>query len=159
LNYVNYGLLLETQYHFYWDFRHTAYGFFAMLRTLCASAKQTINDQLISFYSTVLLTDNAISQDIFLANINATRDQFIATSANDFIITLDSVILMASANVNVNNRLGTFWRFSMLFAPYNQVFLTWASEPYPNNGDCSHQTTLYCITTTGIYLRKLPNET
>ncbi|CAF4106650.1 unnamed protein product, partial [Adineta steineri] len=53
LNYVNYRLLPETQYHFYWDFRHLAYGFFAMLRTLCVLAKQTIDDELISFYSTI----------------------------------------------------------------------------------------------------------
>ncbi|CAF4007513.1 unnamed protein product, partial [Adineta steineri] len=53
LNYVNYRLFLEPQYHFYWDFRHLAYGFFAMLRTLCVLAKQTIDDELISFYSTI----------------------------------------------------------------------------------------------------------
>ncbi|CAF4154849.1 unnamed protein product, partial [Adineta steineri] len=69
LDYVNYRLFLEPQYHFVFDFRHSAYGSFAMLRTLCVLAKQTIDDQLISFYSTILLTENTISEDIFLANI------------------------------------------------------------------------------------------
>ncbi|CAF0935851.1 unnamed protein product [Adineta steineri] len=67
LNYINYRLFLETQYHFVWDFRHSAYGFFAMLRTLCVTAKQVIDDQLISFYSTILLTENTISEDIFFS--------------------------------------------------------------------------------------------
>ncbi|UJR19443.1 hypothetical protein I4U23_022573 [Adineta vaga] len=61
LNYVNYRSFLERQYHYTWDFRHSAYAFFAIIRTLCLLASHTINDQLITFYSTILLTDNVIS--------------------------------------------------------------------------------------------------
>ncbi|CAF0897908.1 unnamed protein product [Adineta steineri] len=159
LNYVNYRLLLETQYHFYQDFRHSAYGFFAMLRTLCVLAKQTIDDELVSFYSTTLLTENTISEDIFLANINATRDQFIATSANDFIITLDSVLLIGGVSVFVINRLETNW--NLLLYVYQNIYFSpdWISQLYTTNENCIHETTVYCGTTTGIYLKKLLNET
>ncbi|CAF4083784.1 unnamed protein product, partial [Adineta steineri] len=159
LNYVNYRSFLEKKYHFYWDFRHTAYGFFGMLRTLCVLAKQTIDDELTSFYSTILLTENTISEDIFLANINATRDQFIATSANDFIIKLDSVISMKVVSSDVLNRLETNW-FLILLEYANHMFNDgWEERPYPISGDCSFRASVYCTTTTGIYLRTFYNET
>ncbi|CAF1409700.1 unnamed protein product [Adineta steineri] len=159
LNYVNYRLFLEPQYHFYWDFRHSAYGFFAMLRTLCVLAKQTIDDELISFYSSILLTEDTISEDIFLANINATRDQFIATSANDFIIILDSVILMGSVNQMVINRLGTDWALFLFLDQAKEYIPGWGGHGYTIDENCLYQTSVYCTTTTGIYLRKLNNET
>ncbi|CAF1041734.1 unnamed protein product [Adineta steineri] len=163
LNYINYRLFLEPQYHFVWDFRHSAYGFFAMLRTLCVLAKQTIDDQLVSFYSTILLTENTISEDIFLANINAARDQFKNASANDFIITLSSVILMGSVNTFVNNRLETNWQLYFnvyldLYWNYHVFDPAWGDLPYTKVANCS-SAAVYCTTTTGIYLRKLPNET
>ncbi|CAF1160810.1 unnamed protein product [Adineta steineri] len=157
LNYVNYRLFIEPQYHFVFDFRHSAYGFFNMLRTLCVLAKQTIDGQLISFYSTILLTENAISEDIFLANINATRDQFINASANDFTITLDSVILMGLVSNFVINRLGTHWKLYLISYP-SGFSEGWAGQPYTIGGNCL-LTSVYCSTTTGIYLRKFNNET
>ncbi|CAF0779850.1 unnamed protein product [Adineta steineri] len=160
LNYVNYRLFLEPQYHFVFDFRHSAYGFFAMLRTLCVLAKQTIDDQLISFYSTILLTANTISEDIFLANIHASRDQFINASATDFIITLDSVILMGLVSNAVINRLETNWQLSIWLSSYYNLFgPAWAGQAYSLVGNCVYPTSVYCSITTGIYLRKLPNET
>ncbi|CAF3562548.1 unnamed protein product [Adineta steineri] len=159
LDYVNYRLFLEPQYHFVFDFRHSAYGFFAMLRTICVLAKQTIDDQLISFYSTILLTENIISKDIFLANIHASRDQFINASATDFIITLDSVILMGLVSNSVINRLETNWNIDLYYYQNNGPFDAWGGQPYPLVGNCLYATSVYCTITTGIYLRKLPNET
>ncbi|CAF0812814.1 unnamed protein product [Adineta steineri] len=159
LNYVNYRLFLETQYHFTWDFRHSAYGFFAMLRTLCELAKQTIDDELISFYSTILLTENTISEDIFLANINAIRDQFIATSANDFINKLDSVLLMGLVNDILINRLETNQKLILQLSETNGFSDGWGDQPYTTNENCIYETSVYCTTPTGIYFRKLPNET
>ncbi|CAF1112041.1 unnamed protein product [Adineta steineri] len=159
LNYVNYRLLPETQYHFYWDFRHLAYGFFAMLRTLCVLAKQTIDDELISFYSTILLTENTISEDIFLANINAIRDQFKNASAHDFIITLDSIILMGLVSDVVINRLETNWKLVLFSSSNNTFFTGWANLLYTLDENCVHPTSVYCSTTSGIYFRKLSNET
>ncbi|CAF0795480.1 unnamed protein product [Adineta steineri] len=159
LDYVNYRLFLEPQYHFVFDFRHSAYGSFAMLRTLCVLAKQTIDDQLISFYSTILLTENTISEDIFLANIHASRDQFINASATDFIITLDSVILMGLVSNAVINRLETNWYMNLYYYQNNGPFDAWGGQPYPLVGNCLYATSVYCSITTGIYLRKLPNET
>ncbi|CAF4444024.1 unnamed protein product, partial [Adineta steineri] len=125
---------------------------------LCVLAKQTIDDQLISFYSTILLTENTISEDIFLANINAARDQFINVSANDFTITLDSVILMGLVNEGIINRLGTQWKL-VLYLYSNSAFSdAWAGQPYRIGENCL-RTSVYCSTTTGIYLRKLNNET
>ncbi|CAF1041715.1 unnamed protein product [Adineta steineri] len=158
LNYVNYRLFLEPQYHFVWDFRHSAYGFFAMLRTLCVLAKQTIDDQLVSFYSTILLTENTISEDIFLANINAIREQFKATSKNDFIITLDSILLMGLVSNGVYNRLETKWQLFLYLYPPSGFVDAWSGPSYTTNGNCP-ASSLYCSVTTGIYLRKLPNET
>ncbi|CAF4022012.1 unnamed protein product [Adineta steineri] len=159
LNYVNYRLFVKPQYHFIWDFRHSAYGFFSMLRTLCVLAKQTIDDELISFYSTILLTENTISEDIFLANIHATRDQFINVSVNDFTITLDSVILMGIVDTGIINRLGTHWKL-VLYLYSNSAFAdAWAGQPYTLGENCLYQSSIYCSTTTGIYLRKLNNET
>ncbi|CAF4399848.1 unnamed protein product, partial [Adineta steineri] len=117
-----------------------------MLRTLCVLAKQTIDGQLISFYSTILLTENTISEDIFLANINATRDQFINASANDFTITLDSVILMGLVSNFVINRLGTHWKLYLLSYP-GGFFEGWAGQPYTIGGNCL-LTSVYCSTTT-----------
>ncbi|CAF4073640.1 unnamed protein product, partial [Adineta steineri] len=160
LNHVNYRLFIEPQYHFVFDFRHSAYGFFAMLRTLCVLAKQTIDDRLISFYSTILLTENTISEDIFLANIYATRDQFINASATDFIITLDSVILMGLVSNAVINRLETNWQLSIWLSSYYNLFgPAVAGQPYAIVGNCVYASSVYCSITTGIYLRKLPNET
>ncbi|CAF4020073.1 unnamed protein product [Adineta steineri] len=159
LNYVNYRLFLEKQYHYVFDFRHSAYGFFTMLRTLCLLAKQTIDDQLISFYSTILLTENTISEDIFLANINAIRDQFIATSANDFIITLDSVLLMGFVNNKVQNRLDTNWiYFLYLYRNDSRKSQGWSPTLWLDR-NCTAEAAPYCTKTTGIYFRKLPNET
>ncbi|CAF0893178.1 unnamed protein product [Adineta steineri] len=158
LNYVNYRLLLETQYHFFLDFRHSAYGFFAMLRTLCVLAKQTIDDQLISFYSTALLTENTISEDIYLANINAIRDQFTNASANDFIITLDSVLSVGRVSNFVVNRLGTYWALLLTVYQNTKFNPGWIGQQYPIGINCL-PTSVYCSTTTGIYLRKLFNET
>ena len=58
----------------YLDFRHSAYSFFQMLHTLCELVSQTINDQLIQFYSTTLLTENLISEETFLATIIASKE-------------------------------------------------------------------------------------
>ncbi|CAF0735488.1 unnamed protein product [Adineta steineri] len=160
LKYVNYRPFTEVKYHYVWDFRHTAYGFFSMIRTLCALSSQTINEQLIVFYSTVLLTENTISEDTFLANINAAHDQFINATENNFVITLKSVLLVALVNNLIINRLQTNWQIYLILRPNNYPSTqAWFERLYPETGDCLYSSNIYCTVSTGIYFNKLINGT
>ncbi|CAF0738151.1 unnamed protein product [Adineta steineri] len=160
LKYVNYRPFTEVKYHYVWDFRHTAYGFFSMIRTLCALSSQTINEQLIVFYSTVLLTENTISEDTFLANINAAHDQFINATENNFVITLKSVLLVALVNNLIINRLQTNWQIYLILRPNDYPSTqAWFERLYPETGDCLYSSNIYCTVSTGIYFNKLINGT
>ncbi|CAF1433200.1 unnamed protein product [Adineta steineri] len=143
------------------DFRHTGYSFFAMLRTLCALASKKINDQLIVFYFTELLTENAISEDTFSANIQAARDQFVAASASEFVITLDSFLSVAQAN-NAINRLETNYRYQLNPHPNDDYYKwsdSWWVQVYPPNSRCDCTASINCSMPMAFYLPKLPNET
>ena len=160
LNYVNYRSLVDRDYHYVWDFRHSAYAFFAMLRTLCMLASQTIHDRLITFYSTILLTNNAISEDTFLNNINAARDQYVNTSTANFMITLNSVLLIGQFDDMLINRLLTN-RILYVISTHDKTLSwdTWNDYSYSTQGICPYPAGIYWCAPTGIYFRKLPNET
>ena len=113
LNYVNYRLLPNIQFHYIFDFRHSAYSFFQMLSTLCILVSQTINDQLIPFYSTTLLTENVISEETFVATTNASKDQFISTTISLFQTSLNSLRIVIESN-SIDNRLGTHFLLQTL---------------------------------------------
>ncbi|CAF0796413.1 unnamed protein product [Adineta steineri] len=160
LNYVNYRSFTEAKYQYNMDFRHTGYSFFAMLRTLCALASKKINDQLIVFYLTELLTENAISEDTFLANIQAARDQFIAASASEFVITLDSFLSVAQV-INAINRLETNFQFQINPRPNDDYYRwsdSWWVQMYPPNFSCDCTASIECSIPMAFYLPKLPNE-
>lgn len=160
LNYVNYRSFLERQYHYIWDFRHSAYAFFAIIRTICMLASQTINDRLITFNSTILLTENVISEDTFLSNMHASRDQYVSASANYFMITLNSVLLIGQFNDMMINRLLTSWILYLGSIRSSQTsWAAWAARPHSSDEICSPFSDAYWCVPTGIYFRKSPNET
>ncbi|CAF1522962.1 unnamed protein product [Adineta ricciae] len=88
LNYVNYRPFNNKKYKKYNDFRYIGYSFFEMLKTLCNIASQIINDQLVEFYSTTLLSETVYSLSSVNATINAARDVFIATTENQLLLAL-----------------------------------------------------------------------
>jgi hypothetical protein len=148
LNHVNYRLLTQMEYHYKFDFRHSAYSFFQMLRTLCTLVSQTINDQLIQFYSTILLTESLISQETFLATTFAAKDQFVNTTASSFQTSLNSLRTIIHAD-NIVNRLGT--NYLLLAAVVVGGVIDDVSVMlYPPNG-CSCKVSFNCNTTTGIF--------
>jgi len=148
LNYVNYRPFTQIEYHYTFDFRHSAYSFFQMLQTLCTLVSHTINDQLIQFYSTTLLTDNLLSEETFLATILASKDQFLNTTTSLFQTSLSLLRTVVQGNSLVN-RLQTNYYQQPLY--YNGVcFTSSASAKYPPDG-CSCGESSYCKTTTGIF--------
>ena len=148
LNYVNYRLLPQIQYHFKLDFRHSAYAFFQMLRTLCTSVSQTINDQLGKFDSTVLLTENLLSEEAFSAIILASKDQFISTMSRSFQTSLNSLSIIIHGN-GIVNRLETNYNLRTI-----QFQGTWYSVSgfvvYPSD-NCTCAASTGCRITTGIF--------
>jgi hypothetical protein len=148
LNHVNYRLLTQMEYHYLFDFRHSAYSFFQMLRTLCTLVSQTINDQLIQFYSTTLLTETLISQETFLATTFAAKDQFVSTTASSFQTSLNSLRTIIHAD-NIVNRLGT--NYLLFTAVVRGGAIDYATIMlYPPDG-CSCEVSFNCSTTTGIF--------
>jgi hypothetical protein len=148
LNHVNYRLLPQMEYHYLFDFRHSAYSFFQMLRTLCTLVSQNINDQLVQFYSTTLLTETLISQETFLATTLAAKDQFLNTTASSFQTSLNSLRTIIHAD-NIANRLETNY---LLFTAVlvGRTIDYFSTMLYPPNG-CSCKVSFNCNTTTGIF--------
>jgi hypothetical protein len=155
LNYVNYRLLPQIEYHLLFDFRHSAYSFFQMLRTLCTLISQTIDDRLINFYATALITNNLLSEEIFLATTLASKDQFIHTTASSFNISLNSLRSIIQGN-NILNRLETNYHVSTI-----EIYTSWYDQvtpyTYPPDG-CSCAISSYCNTTTGIFTLLREND-
>ena len=149
LNYVNYRLLPHIQFHYIFDFRHSAYSFFQMLNTLCILVSQTINDQLIPFYSTTLLTENVISEETFVATTNASKDQFINQTKSLFQTSLNSLRTVIESN-SIVNQLETNYHLYTLQQKDNQWDSIVTDKNYPPDG-CSCGTNSYCNTTTGIF--------
>ena len=160
LNYINYRPSIDRQYHFIFDFRHSAYAFFNLLRTICILASETINDQLIVFYSKIFLTTNVISEGTFLNNIYADRDQFLNTSSANFVTTLNTVLLAGQFSGILNNRLLTNYAllFGFLVDNYN-VSITGINTPSLPVDVCSYPNNAFWCMSTGIYFRKLSNNT
>ncbi|CAF1142146.1 unnamed protein product [Didymodactylos carnosus] len=154
LNYVNYRPFLDIKYHYIFDFRHSAYSFFQMLRTLCKLVSQTIDDQLIEFYSTTLLTESAISEDTFLATANATKQQFIDITAASFVTSLNSVQTVVQGNA-IANRLATNYYLLTFFHKNNWYDISHA-RLYPPYCTCIYSS--YCKAVTGIYTIYFNNE-
>ena len=149
LNYVNYRPFKEAKYHFVFDFRHSAYSFFYMLRTLCTLTSQTIADHSNLFLSSHLLTENVITEDTFLANIQAAHDQFISTATNSFQTALNSFRLLVQGN-GIINRLQTNYRTFTVF--FNQLWYAATIGPtYPSN-NCTCWASSLCSTSTGFYV-------
>jgi hypothetical protein len=148
LNHVNYRLLPQMEYHNLFDFRHSAYSFFQMLRTLCTLVSQTINEQLIQFYSTTLLTENLVSEDTFLATTRASKYQFLNTTTSSFQTSLNSLRTIIHAD-NIVNRLGTnYWLFAAVVVGGTRDYSNHVH--YPPDG-CSCKVSFNCNTTTGIF--------
>jgi hypothetical protein len=148
LNHVNYRLLTQMEYHYLFDFRHSAYSFFQMLRTLCTLVSQNINDQLVQFYSTTLLTESLISQETFLATTFAAKNQFVNTTASSFQTSLNSLRTIIHAD-NIVNRLGTNYLLFAAVAVGGTTDLA-GNLYYPPDG-CLCGVSFNCNTTTGIF--------
>ena len=156
LNYVNYRSFTDMKYHYIYDFRHSAYSFFQMLHTLCTLASQAIDDQLVEFYATSLLTVNAISQETFLLSAEAAQAQVINATKSTFLTSLNSLRITIQGNAIVN-RLETNYQL------YTRVYANeWYDQSYvrlypPNNCTCQYSSS--CNTTTGIYTVSRANKT
>ena len=153
LNYVNYRLLPQLEYHYIGDFHHPVHSFFQMLRTLCTLVSQTMNDRLIEFYSTTVLTNNPLSAETFLAIILPSKDHFLKMTASSIQTSLNSLRTIVQRN-GIVNRLETNFLLQILYYNGEQFSLVHPFS-YPPDG-CSCDATSYCHTTTDIYrvLRK-----
>ena len=148
LNRVNYRSLPQMEYQYPFDFRHSAYSFFQMLRTLCILVSQTIDDQLIQFYATTLLTETVISEETFLATILASKDQFLNATASSFKTAINSLRIIIQAD-GIVNRLQT--NYVINIAKYQNAPLVQAgTRAYPPDR-CLCTVSSYCNTTTGIF--------
>ena len=73
---INFLFHENMSYYFQLDFRHSATAMFHTLRILCQQAQQTIDDNLIEFYSIQLLTPHLISNTTFIIQINSSFEMF-----------------------------------------------------------------------------------
>ncbi|UJR34632.1 hypothetical protein I4U23_027409 [Adineta vaga] len=149
LNYVNYRSLPDIKYHLFYDFRHSAYSFFNMLNLLCQLVSSTIDDELIKFYSTSLVTEYVISRTAWNAIINASSDQFLITIANTFVTLLNSLKTTIQGN-NIVNRLQTNWQI-VTFESSGRLINLLSPRISSVYGGCSCMSNSRCKTTTGIY--------
>jgi hypothetical protein len=120
-----------------------------MLSTLCILVSQTINDQLIPFYFTTLLTENVLSEETFVAITNASKDQFINTTKSLFQTSLNSLRTVIESN-NIANQLETNYLLQALQQKNNQWYSFMIGILYPPDG-CSCTIDSNCNTTTGIF--------
>ena len=156
INYINYRSKRDVKYHYYLDFRHSAYSFFTTIKTLCQLISSSISDQLIAFYRNTLFTENTISEETFNATVVAFRDHFISLTTNAFLVSLDSFRLIMEGD-NIANRLETNIRLRSL-----EVGEQWIATVFPityEQDSCNCWKTLTCKETTGIYTRNTVENT
>ena len=98
-----------------------------MLDTLCTLVAQTINDQLMQFYSTTLLTQNLMSEETFLVTALAFKDHFLNTTASSFQTSLSLLQTIIQAN-NLVNRLRTNAILQSLSIESEWQSITWGCQ-------------------------------
>ena len=157
LNYLNYRSILDIKYHFYLDFRHSAYSFFNMLTVLCQLVSSTIDDQLIEFYSTSLFTEKLISNATLNAFSNAAKNDFLSLTAKSFAILINSFRAITQGN-NILNRLETNWRVNHIEA-FGSFFNVMQTRGYNGTERCLCSSSSRCKATTGIYAVSRQNIT
>ena len=151
LNYVNYRSSPVGAYHLHYDFRHSAYSFFNMLNLMCQLAAATVDDQLIKFYSSSLVTENVISRTEWAAIVGASKDQFVSTITDSFLTALNSFTAVIQGN-NIDNQLGTNWLMTHITINglYTDVGF-FRFYPPDDLNSCSCSSSSHCKMTTGIY--------
>ena len=151
LNYVNYRSKTDAQYHYFLDFRHSAYGFFNMIKTLCQFSSVKISEQLIVFYMNMLVTENIISEETFNATIYASQNHFISTLARSFLLSLNAFRRTVQGNA-IGNQLQTNHRlYTFEFAG---TWYGFATSIIYGEDKCYCDYTTLCKETTGIYTRQ-----
>ncbi|CAF1364363.1 unnamed protein product [Adineta steineri] len=121
-----------------------------MLRTLCILVSQTINDELIQFYSLTLLTENLVSEETFLATILASKDQVINMTASSFQTSLSVLRAFIQGN-GLLNRLGSNYRLMNVFLAQDAPFMRANVNMFPSPDKCKCDVSSYCKANTGIY--------
>ncbi|CAF1529797.1 unnamed protein product [Didymodactylos carnosus] len=117
-----------------------------MLSTICKLVSQTVADQLVEFYTTTLLTENLLTEEIFLANAQGVRDQFTNTTRNSFLTSLNAIRAIVQGN-GIVNRLGTNFK---LGADHNNTHIQASSPISYSSYQCSCALSSYCTMITSI---------
>ncbi|CAF4010727.1 unnamed protein product [Adineta steineri] len=123
-----------------------------MLQTLCILVSQTINDQLIQFYSLTLLTENLVSEEIFVATVLASKDQFINMTTSSVQTSLNILRTFMQGNALLN-RLGTNYRLIDVLLDQTKQFVFEQANVnmFPSPDKCQCSVSSYCKAITGIY--------
>lgn len=117
----------------YDDFRIFVVPQFRLLASLCALAKKEFNEAIIRFNSTTLVTERVQIRETIEAKANNSLEQFLVSTPNTFVRTLDFILLMAQGNLIVSSILSN-WRYIPLHVQI-QFANAWA-EPL-SYGNCS----------------------
>ncbi|CAF1148874.1 unnamed protein product [Adineta steineri] len=128
-----------------------------MLSLLCQLVSSIIDDELINFYSTSLVTENVIPRIAWNAIVNASSDQFWSSTASSFKTLLNSLKAIIQGNVIVNS-LETNWQI-VTFVSYGRLINLLTSQSHVVYHNCSCEFNSRCKTTTGIYKVYRQNET
>ena len=80
------------------DFRYLARQMFQALQTLCQLTEESIKISLEQFYSRYHVTDLAINEELLRSQADATIEQFIASTTNQFRLSLRTIGNTTQAN-------------------------------------------------------------
>ena len=156
LKHINYRSLNHMKHQFSYDFRHSGYAFFQMLKYLCKFVSQSIDEQLIEFYSDTLLSDNVISEDVFDAMNLANKNQFMNITRNTLLTSLNTIRTVVHGN-EIVNRLNTnyfhlqLYHINNLDFPYPRVVVSQTRYSENENSSCFCGEYSHCKIGTGIY--------
>jgi hypothetical protein len=80
------------------DFRSLGTYTFQALKLFCQSSKKTISDSLTRFYSNEYATLSVTSEELFQSQSHLLMDQFISSTINDFLLSLQIIQDTTQAN-------------------------------------------------------------
>jgi hypothetical protein len=135
------------------DFRMSGQSFFDLIRILCKTANETIENALRVFQSTRLVTMNTLSHFQFNIETNTRLIEFQQQTISSFI----DLIEVIRALIQTNQLAEELWTNVGPLSIYNNQTLTWAfnfrsRDFYRNSCSCAFSN--QCIRLVGFYRQK-----
>ena len=136
---------LQWNIHSVIDFRVVGRQQFQGLRSLCQLAEESIQTSLVQFYSNSYVNALTTSSELLLSQLNATIEQFISSTTNNFLLSLRKISNTTQANALLSGRMTNF---SFTF---QRKHICAYSNPNSYDDNCSCSYAGACITQSRIY--------